>query len=480
MANLFSSVDVVNAILRVRRGPEVDRASNQYEDGELVYSTDKKRLFVGDGMTSDGTVGGNIVGNKIWVTDNLQKGLSGIAKYDLVYRTDVGGNGLYLFVGNNPLDLDKSYILVGGQKILPDKLSIPLPEDYIPVATEVNLGGVRVKDGLKSVNGDLQVNYNNTLKLDDRKQLSIDYDVVKPIIASVGTYSNVGTLKVDKYKGLIVDYTGGLSVAIDSDTIKLSGVNSDLSVLYGDPHKASENEHGVVKFQSDIGGTYKSPFSIVNGVLKLRYDDDTIKVDDYGRLYAFKYIAGGGSGGAGSSFTLKNADGVMTTTQLILDQDYFSISDTDSVLIINPTTNNRLGLMQIGNGLSADVAGIVSVYPDETTIKVGEDKTISTTEIFNVTSQLSGFHKLTSGLYMQYGILTGVDCNQSVTVPLLCSFNVFGPTNIQLTPLHKTLTHPIMPLITDATADDFTFIARTTASNVKCVIYWTALGVEFN
>jgi len=50
--------------LRLRRGTEAQRASIVFDAGELIYTSDTKRLYVGDGITSGGTAPEqNIVGN---------------------------------------------------------------------------------------------------------------------------------------------------------------------------------------------------------------------------------------------------------------------------------------------------------------------------------------------------------------------------------------------------------------------------------
>ena len=89
MSNPFINADQVNAVIKVRRGPEIDREQVIYEDGELVYSTDKKRLFVGDNENE----GGSLVGNKVWYVDSFIK-LPEIQINDLVFRTDL--NAFYL------------------------------------------------------------------------------------------------------------------------------------------------------------------------------------------------------------------------------------------------------------------------------------------------------------------------------------------------------------------------------------------------
>ena len=41
--------DKVDAVIKVKRGSEAQRKTVTFKDGELAYSNDIKRLFVGDG-----------------------------------------------------------------------------------------------------------------------------------------------------------------------------------------------------------------------------------------------------------------------------------------------------------------------------------------------------------------------------------------------------------------------------------------------
>jgi len=43
--------------IRIRRGLDADRSSVVFEEGEIVYTTDTKKFYIGDGVTS----GGNLV-----------------------------------------------------------------------------------------------------------------------------------------------------------------------------------------------------------------------------------------------------------------------------------------------------------------------------------------------------------------------------------------------------------------------------------
>lgn len=50
--------------LRIRRGTDAQRTGVTFETGEIVYTTDSKQLWIGDGVTQGGTalVGGNVTG----------------------------------------------------------------------------------------------------------------------------------------------------------------------------------------------------------------------------------------------------------------------------------------------------------------------------------------------------------------------------------------------------------------------------------
>lgn len=50
----------ITAIIRIRRGLDTDRRNVVLASGEIAYSTDTKRTFIGDGSTFGGTVVGNI------------------------------------------------------------------------------------------------------------------------------------------------------------------------------------------------------------------------------------------------------------------------------------------------------------------------------------------------------------------------------------------------------------------------------------
>ena len=77
--------------LLVRRGSDVDRKCVVLSQGELGYTADTERLFVGDGIT----YGGNVVGNLVYRTSNIGTLVTSVSG-DLAF--DTSSNKLYWVV----------------------------------------------------------------------------------------------------------------------------------------------------------------------------------------------------------------------------------------------------------------------------------------------------------------------------------------------------------------------------------------------
>lgn len=79
--------------LLVRRGIDIDRQQVKLSVGELGYTTDTKRLYIGDGQTFGGNIAGNLfLGSTADVTT-----LANVCSGDLAYDDD--NNRLYSFIG---------------------------------------------------------------------------------------------------------------------------------------------------------------------------------------------------------------------------------------------------------------------------------------------------------------------------------------------------------------------------------------------
>jgi hypothetical protein len=69
-------IDRKIAKIKIRRGTDAQRKQVVFEEGELVFTTDQQRIFIGDGTTYGGKLASNI--NHIVTTSavpsNAQKG----------------------------------------------------------------------------------------------------------------------------------------------------------------------------------------------------------------------------------------------------------------------------------------------------------------------------------------------------------------------------------------------------------------------
>lgn len=94
-------IDRKIAKIKIRRGTDAQRKTVVFEEGELVFTTDHKRIFIGDGVTYGGKLGSNI--NHIVATDTVPPPVPTTAQRgDIVFNknknssyivdTDISGN----------------------------------------------------------------------------------------------------------------------------------------------------------------------------------------------------------------------------------------------------------------------------------------------------------------------------------------------------------------------------------------------------
>lgn len=336
--NPYKNTDQVNAVIKVRRGPEVDREQVVYEDGELIYSTDKKRLFVGDGVGDDGTDGGNIVGNKLWISDSFNSAnLPYIQKYDLVYRPST--TGFYILTGDSVVD-PKSYLLVGGKELIPQIATYTIPK-----ATNSTLGGVIVKAGLSvDVNGNLNVDYDpNTLTLVGNK-LSVIPGVGGTSTGTIGnaSYAAYGKVRIVENSGLIID-SGNLSVSIDNRTIKLSSI-AGVDKLYVDSSEI-EITNIPTATTTNLGGIIVS---------------DGLKIDGSGNLSlktATNLFIGGVKTGKAlsASYSTSELDVISDNNTIVVNglnqlEVNYPIANDKDVLTYDGTTNKWIAASNSNSG----------------------------------------------------------------------------------------------------------------------------------
>ena len=79
--------------LLVRRGTDVDRQLITLDQGELGFTTDSKRLFVGDGSTPGGTIAGNKFLGSSANHETITEGADGDFAFNTVTNTLYSKNG---------------------------------------------------------------------------------------------------------------------------------------------------------------------------------------------------------------------------------------------------------------------------------------------------------------------------------------------------------------------------------------------------
>lgn len=101
--------DIEIVKLKIRRGTDVQRKAVVLEQGELGYTTDTKRLWIGDGALAGGNITGNIIHPPLSI--NTRTSLDSATTGDLVYEnrflyqlsgTDYSKLSSWGFIGTSP------------------------------------------------------------------------------------------------------------------------------------------------------------------------------------------------------------------------------------------------------------------------------------------------------------------------------------------------------------------------------------------
>lgn len=108
MANKIEIFENTLLKLLVRRGLDADRQNVVLTEGELGYTTDTKKLYVGDGQTTGGIL---IGGNKFWGSVPSVTNLPEVVAGDLAFSTT--DNSLYSFNGGTYFN-PANWTAVGG------------------------------------------------------------------------------------------------------------------------------------------------------------------------------------------------------------------------------------------------------------------------------------------------------------------------------------------------------------------------------
>jgi alpha-tubulin suppressor-like RCC1 family protein len=209
--------DIKIVKFKARRGSESQRTQVVFDEGEILYTTDGKRLFVGDGATSGGTAQTVRIHppNTLFENTNAFPG-------DLVLRNNL----FYQLTGTNP-SLSANWVYVGAK---PDNVSIKFTENNTLTTVA---SGITVQP-----NGALNVN-------EDGVGVNVDGDTIE--IAIAGEYS----------------YLQLKDLGITTDKLSNDMFNSVLSPIVKD----TTNDILNLKYNT-------SNFELVNGYLSLKAGAD--------------------------------------------------------------------------------------------------------------------------------------------------------------------------------------------------------------
>jgi microcystin-dependent protein len=171
--------DFTKIILRL--GIENDRASVVYSEGEPLYITDFKRLFLGDGTTSGGTLASNkFIGFANFDYNTNATGVTYAYQGDLVF--DITSSNLFALTGNAPANLT-SYARVTRNFTADNNTTVLTQVSAIAVKTfslnsdyfsntiygrGLEKNGTQIQLANPATNGGLDFNIGGKLKIADR------------------------------------------------------------------------------------------------------------------------------------------------------------------------------------------------------------------------------------------------------------------------------------------------------------------------
>ena len=237
---------------KLRRGTDDQRKTVVFEEGELVYTTDTNKLYVGTGFTS----GGIIVANNITYT--LTSNPANPSPNDLFYREDqkrmyiYDANSFAHYVGPEP---DEASITFDASNLL-TIASAGVGNRHLNYTVVASAGGVGLSaDGL-------YVNYDPTkLFIDGSNRLS-----VSPGVGSA----------LDPYGGLQARALG-VAVNTDNATIYVDSLTNTLRVSSISAEHISVSAVHAINLHSDVvvasGGVVYTSSGLSAGI-----DNNTIKM----------------------------------------------------------------------------------------------------------------------------------------------------------------------------------------------------------
>ena len=246
--------DIEIVKLKLRRGTDTQRESVVLEQGELGYTTDSKRVFVGDGFLS----GGNVVGAKnhppmyIGSRTDLTEAVTGDMVYEdnLLYQlsgTDAAQLSAWAFIGTRvdgtTLEYDAGVLELKDNGITIDKVA----SDFV-----VPNGGIEITStGLSAAVDGSTIFVNGSGQLESSRLYLSSGDISLGLSGAGGDPIGVDVTEAFKFDGNKLDFAYAGDDTVGADAIALSALGNGLQKTPGT---------GELRLEI-IGGAVMDPFN---------------------------------------------------------------------------------------------------------------------------------------------------------------------------------------------------------------------------
>ena len=246
--------DIEIVKLKLRRGTDAQRESVVLEQGELGYTTDSKRVFVGDGFLS----GGNVVGAKnhppmyIGTRTDLAEAVTGDMVYEdnLLYQlsgTDATQLSAWTFIGTRTdgttLDYNAGVLEVKDSGITIDKVA----SDFV-----VPNGGIELTStGLSAAVDGSTIFVNGSGQLESSRLYLSAGDIGLGLSGAGGEPIGVDVTEAFTFTGNRLDFAAAGTDTVDADAIQAAALGNGIEKTPGT---------GELRLEI-IGGAVMSPFN---------------------------------------------------------------------------------------------------------------------------------------------------------------------------------------------------------------------------
>ena len=379
--------------LRIRRGTNAERSGVTFFEGELVYTTDTKKLFVGDGAT----VGGIAVDSTAGSINNL---------------TDVNIAGIQT---GQILQWDGAQFIAGDD--VGDKESVTGADSTILVDatnSSINLNG--------TVKGHIIPDQNEVYDLGSTTKRFNDLFLSGTTIDLGGTTITSSGGKLSFSQPIVATMETSGDIDTKDNNIINTGATGDVTVRPSNTGEfAVENSVGARLFEVDLAGN--SFGAVGSSVLQLPvyfsadYTAHTSKVETGQLVFdnatkALKFyngnawvsVSGGGAGGGlieGQTYDINiNGDIIAGDSSVILDASlsrYFGdVNALDGGPVITTGDTNVLSSLDFGSGqiLALKVTSLKNSTSDEVVMSMGVSRDSS-----SITIGTGNFDEVNAGTF---------------------------------------------------------------------------------